>query len=300
MANTDFAGNGVNDEILARNVLRGFTAGIAPLTALTTSFSSDAARPGDTVKVIRDATAIDAVQTKAIGGAYTIQDADADKVDIVLSAPYYVSYGLDDVEVANAEGITIDLFGQRKGHALAKSIFEDIFSIVTNTNFGAAAFAGAASTFDDDDVADIANACDEDDMPFDNRVIILKPAYIAALRKSGAIKDASGYGFNAIQSGDIPMLHGFRVIASNIIPDNGENLVGFACDPAAIVSAFRYNAPQAGNKYTRAEAVVGEGGATLGLRQWYSEDHGNNRVVMESIYGKAMGIAAGLKRITSA
>lgn len=300
MANTDFRTNGVNDEILARNVLRGFTAGIAPLAALTTGFSAEARQPGDTVKVIRDNAAIDAVQTKAIGGAYTIQDADADKVDIVLGDPKYVSYGLDDVEVAEAEGITIDLFGQRKGHALAKSIFQDILSVVTNANFGTAAFVGAASTFDDDDVADIAKVCDEDDMPEEGRVLILSPAYINSLRKSAAIKDTSGYGFNAIMSGNVPMLHGFRVIMSNIIPANGQNLVGFACEPSAIVSAFRYNLPQPGHKYTRAEPVVGEGGISLGLRQWYSEDYGNNRVVMESIYGKAVGIDAGIKRITSA
>jgi hypothetical protein len=96
------------------------------------------------------------------------------------------------------------------------------------------------------------------------------------------------------------MLHGFRVIKSNIIPANSENLVGFACDPAAILAAFRYNAPQSGHKYTRAEPIVGEGGITLGLRDWYDENSGTRRMVMEAIYGKTVGIAAGLKRLVSA
>jgi|694.fasta_scaffold128535_2 hypothetical protein len=300
MANADFASNGVNDEIIARNFIRGYTSVIAPLAALSTSFSADAARPGDTIKVIRDATAIDAVQTKSIGGAYTIQDCDADKVDIELGTPKYVSWSLDDVEVARASGISIELFGFRKGNALAKSIMQDILGLVTNTNYGAAAFTGAASTFDEDDVADIAKACDDADIPEENRVLMLSNGYIAALRKSGAIKDTSGYGYNAIMSGDVPMLHGFRVIKSNIIPANSENLVGFACDPAAILAAFRYNAPQSGHKYTRAEPIVGEGGITLGLRDWYDENSGTRRMVMEAIYGKTVGIAAGLKRLVSA
>jgi hypothetical protein len=300
MANTDWSANGVNDEIVARNVIRGFTATIAPLAALASSFSADAARPGEKIKVIRDATAIDAVQTKSLSAAYTIQDADADKVDIDLGLPKYVSWSLDDVEVARASGITIDLFGLRKGNQLAKSIMQDILGLVIADNYGAAAFTGAASTFDEDDVADIAKVCDDADMPEENRVLMLSNGYIAALRKSGAIKDTSGYGYNAIMSGNVPMLHGFRVIKSNIIPSNSQNLVGFACDPAAIVSAFRYNAPQEGHKYTRAEPVVGEGGITLGLRDWYDENSGTRRIVMESVYGKAVGIAAGLKRLVSA
>lgn len=300
MANTDFSSNGVNDEIVARNILRGFTATIAPLAALSTSFSADAARPGEVIKIIRDATAIDAVQSKSIGGAYAIQDADADKVDITLGLPQYVSWSLDDVEVARASGITMDLFGARKGHALAKAVMQDILGIVTLANYGAAAFTGAASTFDEDDVADIAKVCDDADIPDEGRVLMLSNGYIAALRKVGAIKDTSGYGYNAIQSGNVPMLHGFQIIKSNIIPANAQNLVGFACDPSAIVSAFRYNAPQEGHKYNRAEPVVGEGGMTLGLRDWYDENSGTRRTVMEAIYGKAVGIAGGLKRLVSA
>lgn len=300
MANADFAANGVNDEIVARNILRGFTTTIAPLAALATSFSADAARPGDKIKVIRDATAIDAVQTKSIGGNYTIQDADADKVDIELGLPAYVSWSLDDVEVARATGLSLELFGVRKGNALAKSIMQDILGLVTSSNYGAAAFTGAASTFDEDDVADIAKVCDDADIPEENRVLMLSNGYIAALRKSGSIKDTSGYGFNAIMSGNVPMLHGFRVIKSNLIPGNSQNLVGFACDPSAIITAFRYNAPQQGHKYDRAEPIVGEGGMTLGLRDWYDENSGTRRMVMEAIYGKAVGIAAGLKRIVSA
>ena len=155
-----------------------------------------------------------------------------------------------------------------------------------------------ASTFDEDDVADIAEACDADDMPED-RYLVLSPAYIAALRQSGAIKDASGYGYAAIQDGLIPMLHGFKVIKSNIIPANGENLVGFATDGSGIASAFRYLMPQDGHKYDVAEPVVGDGGITLGCRKWYSEDQGNARMVLESVYGYETGIATGIQRIVS-
>ena len=96
------------------------------------------------------------------------------------------------------------------------------------------------------------------------------------------------------------MLHGFKVLMSNAVPANGENLVGFATDGNGIASAFRYLAPQQGHNYTRAEALVGEGGMTLGLRDWYSEDSGVRKTVVEAVYGFETGIATGIKRLVSA
>jgi hypothetical protein len=291
---------GINDDILSQSVLEGYTTAIAPLAAFATDFSSDAAKKGDKISIMRDNTAIDTPLDKTTHADYTIQDADSDAVEITLGQPKYVSWGLDDVEIASSSILTMERFGRRKGNKLAVTILQDIWSEVTNANFGAASFTGAASTFDEDDVADVAEDCDNADWDPNDRFLILSPAYIAALRKSGAIKDTSGYGFNAIMSGDIPMLHGFKVIPSNAVPANGENLVGFASDGKGIAAAFRYLQPQAGHQYTRAESLVGEGGMTLGLRNWYSEDSGTAKTVVESVYGFETGIGTGIKRLVSA
>jgi hypothetical protein len=290
---------GIQNDIISQAVLQGYTATIAPIAALNTLFSDAAAQKGDRVSVPRLASALDAAADKAVGGAYTIQDIDSDAVEIILNKHKYVSMGADDIEFANSSALVLERYGIRKGNLLAKTILQDVWSEITAANFGAAVFTGAASTFDEDDVADVADSCDDADMPAD-RYLVLSNAYITALRKSGAIKDTSGYGYNAIMSGDIPMLHGFKIIPTNILPANGENLVGFATDGSGIAAAFRYLAPSAGNKYSVAEPIVGEGGITLGLRQWYSEDYGNDRTVIEAVYGYETGLAAGIKRLVSA
>lgn len=290
---------GIQDDIIAQGVIQGFTTGIAPLAAIAADFSDAAAKKGDRVSVPRLASNLDAAASKSVGAAYTVQDIDSDAVEIVLSNHTYVSMGADDIEVANSSALVLERYGIRKGNLLAKTVMVDILGLVTNTNFSTAGLVTSAANFDEDDVADLALVCDLADMPQDGRYLVLAPAYIAALRKVGEIKDSAGYGYNAIQSGNIPMLHGFKIVMSNLIPDNSEYLTGFATNGAGIAAAFRYLQPQEGNKYTRAEKVVGEGGITLGLREWYSEDYGNRRVVMECVYGKVLGLAAGLKRITS-
>lgn len=292
---------GVNDDIISEGVLRGFLKKIAPLSAFTTDFSADVVKRGDRVSILRDNTAIDAVQTKTTHADYTIQDADSDSVEVVMGQPKYVSWSLDDTEIANSSVLNLGVYGERKGNALATSIFQDITSEITNANFGAAAFTGAATGFDSDDVIDVKDACDDADWQDDDRWLILSNAYYNALLKDGSIKSSDAFGgMEAIREGQIPMLAGFKVLSSNIIPANGENLVGFAATASSIACAMRYLQPQEGHKYNRAEAISDPSGMTLGLRDWYDEDSGVRKRLVEAVYGYETGIGTAIKRLVSA
>jgi len=292
---------GVNDDIISANVLSGFIAGIAPIMALSTDFSDDAAKKGDKISVLRDNTAIDAAATKATHAAYTIQDADSDSFEISLGQPKYVSWSLDDTEIAQSSVVNLEVYGRRKGHKLASTILQDILSPVTAANFGAAAFTGAASTFDADDVADIKNSADTANWDDMERYLVLSPAYYNALLKDAGIQAADAFGgIEAIRQGKVPTLMGFKLIMSNLIPANGENLVGFASSGLGLASAFRYLQPQEGNTYHRAERLSDPSGMTLGLRDWYSNDTGTRNRVIESVYGYQVGLSTGILRMVSA
>lgn len=292
---------GVNDDIISSNILSGFIAGIAPIMALATDFSADAAKKGDKVSVLRDNTAIDAAATKTTHGAYAIQDADSDSFEISLGQPKYVSWSLDDTEIANSSVVNLEVYGRRKGHKLAATILADILSPVTAANFGAAAFTGAASTFDADDVADIKNAADVANWGELDRYLVISPAYYNALLKDGAIQSADAFGsIEGIRQGKIPTLMGFKLIMSNLIPANAENLVGFASSGMGLASAFRYLQPQEGNTYNRAERLSDPSGMTLGLRDWYDNSTGTRNRVIESVYGYQVGLGTGILRMVSA
>jgi hypothetical protein len=292
---------GVNDDIISQNVLSGFVKSIAPIMAFATDFSSDAARKGDKVSVLRDNTAIDAAADKTTHAAYTIQDADSDAIEISLGQPKYVSWGLDDTEIAQSSVVNLEVYGRRKGNKLASTILADILSPITAANFGSAAFTGAASTFDADDVADIKSAADAADWDDMSRYLVLSPTYYNALLKDAGIQSADAFGgIEAIRQGKIPTLFGFGLIMSNLIPANGENLVGFASSGSGLATAFRYLQPQEGNTYNRAERLTDPSGMTLGLRDWYSNDTGVRNRVVECVYGKAVGIPTGILRLVSA
>jgi hypothetical protein len=292
---------GINDDIILDAALEAFCAGITPLRAFSADFSPAAGRRGEKVSVLRTSAA-DAATTKSTATAYTIQDADSDAIEITLGQPVYVSWGLDDTEMAQSSVLSLERYGKQKGFQLAKKVLQDIWALVTNANFGAAAFTGAATTFDEDDAIDIKDAMDDNDCPDGQRSLILSNAYYNQLLKDGSLKDASAYGgAEAIRQGMVPNLVGFDVYRSNLIPANGENLVGMAVFPDAIGVAMRYLQPQEGHKYHRAEPLTDpETGITIGVRDWYDEDSGMRKRVLECVSGSAVGIANGLERMVSA
>lgn len=292
----------ISEEILFDGVLQGFMAAIAPIAVFSLNASPESGLRGSTVKVHRFNSAVDDALTKAPRDNYDMQDTDSDEIEITLGDPKYVSMDLSDNERMSDSRLNIERFAQRKGHRLATHVLQDILSVVTAANFGAAGFTGAASTFDEDEIVDIRTLLDDDDVPEEGTALLLKPAYYNELLKQAGIKDVSAYGFNAIQSGEVPMISGFRVVKSNLIPDNSQNLVGMAVHPDAIVSAFRYFEPDSSNKYTRAEPLIDPNGSgmTLGLRDWYDENSGARKTVIDCQYGFAVGLPSGLKRIVSA
>lgn len=292
---------GINDDVISRGVLDGFVAAILPLSSFSTSFSADAARKGEKISIPRVGVQ-DSALTKSSGADYTIQDSESDAVEITLGEPVYVSCGLSDVEVASSSALNLELYGKQKGFQLGKAVLQGILSDVTAANFGSAAFTGAASAFDVDEVITLAQLCDTDDMPEDMRALVLKETYYASLLKDQNVTVANAYGsVDPLHNNKLPRLAGFDLYKSTLIPDNGENLVGFAAHPSAIAVAIRYLAPQATSAYTRAEAFTDPAtGITIGIREWYDADSGVMKKVWECCYGHAVGITAGLKRIVSA
>lgn len=288
----------LTNEILAQRIFGAFTDMIAPLNAFASDFSDEAANRGNTIKVAF-VEAADAAT--AFSGTYTMQDADATGKDITLDQHQFVSWSLTDLELANRSQLSLDMFVMRKANALASAVLQNVWALVTNANFGAAAFTGAAATFDTDDVADIREDCVQAKWPNVNRSLILDETYVTNLIKDDSLKDFSQSGSTAtLREGAIGRVHGFDTFESTLIPANGENLVGFAAHPDAIYVAMRYLEPQANHNYYRVEKLTNESGMTLGYREWYDNDTGTGKVVIEALWGRLLGNGNAIKRMVSA
>jgi hypothetical protein len=292
---------GVNDDIIAQSALMAFIKKIQPLNAFSRNFSSDAARPGDKVSVLRETYPDVAAADKTTHADYTIQDCDSDAVEISLGQPKYVSWGLDDVEIASSSAVNMETYGSGKGNKLANAVLQTIWDDITNANFSAKVTVATAS-FDIDDVYDMKDALDDADAPEDGRSLVLSNAVATNLLKDNTITNNPNAGDQPLRAGSLGRLAGMDVFTTNVLPGNSENLTGFACTADAFAIAQRYLQPQEGHTYYRAEPLIDPAGSgiTLGLRDWYDNDSGTRIRVLEWVGGNVVGIAGGLVRLVSA
>lgn len=287
--------------ILAREALDAFVTEITPLNAFARNFSAETVQRGDKVKVLF-VDAASAALTFTDPGTYTIQDSTAQGLDITINQRKYVSWHLTTEQMANNPQVELRRFARQKGFALAKAVLQDIWSLVTLANYGAAIFTGAASTFDNTDAADMEATLDDALWPMSERSLILKPAYKAGLVKDIAIAGDLGVERSRVTShSEVKTIHNFSLYKSALIPTNAENLIGMAAHPDGLLCAMRVLRPEPNQVLNMFEVLTHEdSGITITLREWYDPDKDQTNRVLECNYGRRVGNTGGIKRMTSA
>jgi hypothetical protein len=289
-------------KIVGENALRIFQAALKPLSAFSTDFSDEIGNRNSSIVVPVTADPTDAAD-KVAGSDYTIQDTTVAETSVTLNKHKVTSGYVTDNDVSTSRYLSVKNVGIEKGQQLAIDVFQDIASAWTNANFGAAAFTGAASTFDHDDVIDLQTTADTANWPEmdGQRHLLLSPSYYNAIFKD-AVVGADVYGAALVAKGEVPELAGFRVHKCNAIPGNSENLVGLMARPNAMAIVNRYLAPAGGgkagsiyNSFTHPET-----GLTIGYREFYDDDAGVRKFLLECWYGYSVGVAAGAERLVSA
>lgn len=203
-------------------------------------------------------------------------------------------------------GLPIDALAlsiTQKTDKLAADVIADICSAITAANYGAPIIPGiAAAAFDSDEVQDISTALTTANWPRLGRALVMNEIYAGALAKDPAIKNAAASGSDrALREGTLGRIAGFDIF-DGAVPDNGEDLVGFAAMPSALLIASAPIEPEEEVRKQLSDYRVvtdPDTGLTLTYRAWGSADFDKAKRVVEFGYGYAKGDAAQLKRIVS-
>jgi hypothetical protein len=289
--------------ILAQKALEAFVSAMTPVTVFAQNFGEGEVQRGDKVKVLFVDADTAAANDWVAATGYTIDASQADGLDITINKRKFVSWGLTSQELADNPQINMERWARQKGYRLAKAVLQDIWSLVTLANYGAAAFTGAAAVMDSDSIADIETICDDALWPDMDRALILKPSYHNQLTKDSKLAGTIGLEQSGVLSKSrIPQVHNFDLHKSPFIPDNSENLRGMAVHPDAILLASRVIVPEDPSGIIRFERLADPmgSGLTLAFREWTDPVLDQTNRVLEFTYGKLKGNPAGCKRIVSA
>lgn len=228
------------------NAIVGFKTALAPLKLFSTAVSRDPLGAGNdtdnsiTVPVY-DYSGGDA-QTRTPGQAYSgkVSNTTTGARKLSINTEKVVGISFTNEEAQNQVSFDPVMHGLIKGHDLARTVLQDIFSVVRYGNYPNATLAAMlAANFDENDVADLAQKCMEADWPaFPVPGLVLNPAFHFNLVKQKAIMDASQSGTaDALRQAKINQIMGFMEMGSNGIPSNNDSGQTFTAATTDIITA---------------------------------------------------------------
>lgn len=291
-------------DVVLDAAMEAFKEAITPLALFSTAFYDVALEGTDKVQV--PYYPLETAASKDYNGTYEFDvGSDTQAKEVTINKRKYQSLSWTSEERRRQPKLDPETLGRIKAQKLAEDILADIWSLITIANFGANAFTGAAGDFDVDDVIDLETVVETANWPKQGRGLILKPSYIGGLKKD---MNANGgmATFARDSNGDLvnfPGLHSFAFAASNLIPANGESLVGMAVYRSALLIGFSPIEPDPlVMKQLSDYRIVSDDdlGISLEYREWGDADTDTAKRTIEVNYGRAVGESAALKRIASA
>ena len=290
----------LKDVRISQNALLPWMETLLPLSAFSTNFSPDAADKLDTVKV----PVIGAPSASSdYAGDYTANaDSEASSVAVTLDRHKYKTVHLTAKEAATTSIPLLEKLVTTAAQQLAIDVMSDIFTSITAANFGTPAIpAIAAEDFGYKTIIKIREACAAAKMPQDSRALVLDNSYFSALLADDIVAKSfiSPLAQQGVVEAKVNRIAGFNVYETGCVPDNGENLVGFAAHPSSLAIAMRYLTPIA--NYDEAGAVTDPvTGLTFGYLRYTDTKSNKVYITLEALYGFKVVRPAGLQRIVSA
>lgn len=289
----------LKDIKVSQQALQPFLNGLMPVAGFSTNFGPDPGQKGDTIRVplVGAPSESQDFTTDYVQGV----DSDIDMIPVTINRHKFQTFHVTAREMSVTNLPVLETLMRSKAQRLAEDVLTDILSLVTEANYGTEVWDGAAEDFDYKAVLAIRQKCSEENLPKSPRQLMLDAGHYTALLAD----DVVAKSFNLSLSGtgvveaEIKRIAGFNTYESNVIPANGEDLVGFASHPSAIAIAMRYLQPVS-TKYDEAGAVTDpETGLTFGYLR-YSDPMSNKvYITIECLYGFAVGKPTALKRLIS-
>lgn len=287
---------GANLAEIAQESLAGLSDLFAPLSALTTDFSSDIQGAGESVTT-RYPTKPTA-SSMAAGIKSAAQDVAMTSATVTLDSHFGFTYGFTDLERSKSSINLNNLFIEPALQALGAKVFGDVWNLITAANFASSSTILAAN-FDRDDLADLNASLTEDkEAPQGGRSVFMSPTYYASLVKSLNGADVPGLLTEKAEA-IVPRVAKFDCYESNLCDSNSEHLKAFAFQRNALLMAGRgvdtEGAEQAGIEVET--VVIPELGLPVQFRRFYDND-GVLYYNCNILYGVAKGVDYGVRVVS--
>ncbi len=262
---------------------------IAKVSEFATDFSSDAAQPGDTLKVLffdtNPATAYDAVNNN-----YGTVNGTLGNVSVTFDHRVKKTYAYNPTDHLKVNPAVWKRRGDAAGVSISLAIESAVSLVINKTNIpktgtGSAANESVLSNITKANLAKLRAAADAAGINPGQTVLVLNPSAFAEML---SLFDANIYGgTEAIRNGVVPGLYGFKSIMQLPLDTAAaEKLVGALVPSEALGIAGRtIPADDVGSGAECGFTTDEESGLTIGTYAFVDHNTREHKFTMEALFG---------------
>ena len=291
-----------NDLLFAQTAFQQVVNQLAPLRAFSTDLSAIAGSPGASITVPLFGSATTTTYAEAsdvmeqTGGSITA-------ITVTLNSRKITPVDITTTQLANsANAGNFDALAFQMSSSMASTVFQDILSVFTVTNYGVPTTTASAN-FKLDAIAAVRTALNSKKCPRIGRSLILDAGVEAGIfSDTNIVLALNRGGSQTINEGDIGRLLGFDIYTPNSFPALGISLIGIGVGRGAAAVAFRGVqdlVPE--NDYVAREVLTdAETGISMLYTRHWSRAAGKFFCNLQALYGYAKAITLQGHCITTA
>lgn len=228
-----------NDTLFGQTVFQQLVDILLPLNIFSTDLSSEVVAPGSAVVVplFGNVTSTSFVQGAS---AYEGTGGTISAITVTMDKRYITPVDLTPQQIADSSNARrLDAFGMQLANATANKLLQDVFSVLTTTNFGAAVLTTASANYSRTQLIEARKQMIAAGVR-GQKAFVGNLGVEAALLSDTNITLALNRGdSNAIKEGTLGKLFGMDIYGTDVLPTNSISLIGFVAGQEGVAVAMR-------------------------------------------------------------
>lgn len=228
-----------NDTLFGQTAFQQLVDILLPLNVFSTDLSSEVASPGSAVVVplFGNVTSTSFVQGAS---AYEGTGGTISAITVTVDKRYITPIDVTPQQLADSSNASrLDMFAGQLAQATANRLLQDVFSVLTTTNFGAAILTTASANYSRTQLIAMRKSMLQAGVR-GAKSVVMNMDVEAALLGDDKITLALNRGDSmAIKEGMLGRLMGMDIYSTDVLPTNSISLIGFAAGKEGIAVAMR-------------------------------------------------------------
>lgn len=228
-----------NDTLFGQTVFQQLVDILLPLNIFSTDLSSEVVAPGSAVVVplFGNVTATSFVQGAS---AYEGTGGTISAITVTMDKRYITPVDLTPQQIADSSNARrLDAFGMQLAQATANKLLQDVFSVLTTTNFGAAVLTTASSSYNRTQLIEARKQLISAGVRGPKAFVGNMAVEAALLGDTNLVLALNRGDSNAIKEGTLGKLFGMDIYGTDVLPTNSISLIGFCAGQEGVAVAMR-------------------------------------------------------------